>query len=466
MKKLINKIKNLKKSQKIALSIIILLVLLLIISGITYAVIINTSTEEVAEETVEVEEKYAPELTATYEVDESTNIVVATITSTDSISKIELKTLSTSEEEAEEESTDVEVIYQAETGNDTEEVEYTYTLDETWVTSTEATEGTSDEEVEETLSLSKEYTENCNETYRVTFENKDYSPQEIEVEITSFEEVTLEVDTAGLEEGTEVTILTYEDGTIEVITSDDPDYDSKVASATSVSSGTITSSGITLSTVNSTLINMSTLSTEEQSSSVTVTNTTTSSEEESTDGTEENDTSTSSGTISTTSSNTGSSTTSNGSTSTSSTSTSSGSSISSSSSSSGTSSSNSSSTTYYYYSLVSGVNTELCNLINSERSSLGIYTLSISSSLQSAAEDWAYTMAVNGAISHNYYNVNASEIVLATTSSSASHAWSNIQNSSSHYTIATLNDSDAFTSIGAACVYDGVGSYYWCIYVG
>ena len=119
--------------------------------------------------------------------------------------------------------------------------------------------------------------------------------------------------------------------------------------------------------------------------------------------------------------------------------------------------------TYVYYTEEAE---ELCNLINSERSSLGIYTLSISSSLQSAAEDWAYTMAVNGAISHNYYNVNASEIVLATTSSSASHAWSNIQNSSSHYTIATLNDSDAFTSIGAACVYDGVGSYYWCIYVG
>ena len=120
--------------------------------------------------------------------------------------------------------------------------------------------------------------------------------------------------------------------------------------------------------------------------------------------------------------------------------------------------------TYVYYTEEAE---ELCNLINSERSSLGIYTLSTSSSLTSAAEDWAYTMAVNGAISHNYYGgTTASEIVLSTASSSASGAWSAIKGSSSHYTIATLSDSDIFTSIGAACVYDGVGIYYWCVYVG
>ena len=214
--------------------------------------------------------------------------------------------------------------------------------------------------------------------------------------------------------------------------------------------------GVTLSTINSTLINISTLSAEEQALSITVTNITTETEEETSDETTEDDTSTSSGTTSTTSSNTGSSTTSNDNSSTSSTS-----------SSSGSTTSSSSSTTYYYYSLVSGVNTELCNLINSERSSLGIYTLSTSSSLTSAAEDWAYTMAVNGAISHNYYGgTTASEIVLSTASSSASGAWSAIKGSSSHYTIATLSDSDIFTSIGAACVYDGVGIYYWCVYVG
>ena len=431
MNKLKEKIKNLNKSQKIALIIVFLLILLLIVSGITYAVLINSQTAETIAEEVAEKEIIQPELSVTYSLDETETIVTVTIISTEQISLIELKSLSIDEEVETEENSEVEIISQTEDETENTETEYVYDIDEAWTVS------------EDGLIVTKDYTSNAEETYRVTFENEEFEIQELEIEVTSFEEVTLQVDTQGLAEGTEVTVLTYEDGSIEVITADDPDYDTKVSQATSVSNGTITSSGVTTTTANSTVKSTASSSAEEQASNVTVTNSSVSSTDNTTTA-EENDSTSSEDSTSSSSSSTSSTSSSSSNTSTSS---------SASGSSSSSSSSGSSSTTLSSLGVSSSSSITVYNESNTTGSPIVAYTQ------RNSTKEANIVSIINTALQSNeYYYLFGGNARSASTSSEIALC---LSTSYWSYNTTNLNKLSSSGRLSATTLVYVEDIYYW-----
>ena len=228
--------KRLSKKQKVFVICVTAFIILAIfcILGYIYSNI-NNATEAVAEE---VQSTLEADINIEYNKNENDETITVVINSDTEIAKIEQQ---------------IE--------NDSEiENEFSYEEDDSWETS------------EDNLNISKTYTTNTYETFKLTFKDVNYNSETVIVEITQYQEITLYVDTNGLNVGTEVSILINKDETVIAICETDDEYTTYSEKAVILLSGTIVEDGINIVTLNETLINLSELSEEEQANVVTVIN--------------------------------------------------------------------------------------------------------------------------------------------------------------------------------------------------